>query len=106
MEPLLDKLARQMPRYKRYIPWMLCGVGISVVWFFVLADCALGIDDGNAKAHPFLVAASRVMDFPLGYIPVVESWSFELIANCLLWGFFLVWIFRLILRRFQRRRIV
>jgi hypothetical protein len=98
MEPLFDKLARQMPRYKRHMPWMLSSIGISVLWFFITAYCDLSTDDGNA--------ASGFMDFPLGYVPVVESSFFALIANCLLWGFFLVWIFRVTLRRFQRRRIV
>jgi hypothetical protein len=106
MEPLFDKLARQMPRYKRHVPWILSSIGISFLWFFLTAYCDLSTDDGNAKAHPFLNAASGFVDFPLGYVPVVESSFFALIANCLLWGFFLVWIFRLTLRRFQRRRIV
>jgi hypothetical protein len=104
MEPLFDKLARQMPRCKRHVPWVLWSVGISFLWFFIYAYCTLSTDDGNAKAHPFLDATSRFMDFPLGYIPIIESSFLGGIANCMLWGFFLVWLFRLILRRFQRRQ--
>jgi hypothetical protein len=106
MEPLFDKLARQMPRYKRHLPWILWSVGISVLWWFIFAYCVLSTDDGHAKAHPFLDAASRFMVFPLGYVPVIESSVLGGIVNCLLWGFFLVWLFRLALRGFQRRRIV
>jgi hypothetical protein len=106
MEPLFAKMARQMPRYKRHVPWILSSIGISVLWFFFTAYCDLSTDDGNAKAHPFLNAASGFMDFPLGYIPVVESSFFALIVNCLLWGLFLVWLFRLVLVRFRTWRKV
>jgi hypothetical protein len=104
MEPLFDKLVRQMPREKRYMTWMLWTVGISFLWFFIDAYCTLRTDDGHAKAHPFLYAASRFMDFPLGYIPAVETSVAGGIANCMLWGLFLVWLCRLTLTRFLRRK--
>ena len=106
MEPLFDKLARQMPRFRRHVPWILSSVGVSILWFFIFAYCTLSTDDGNAKAHPFLDMASRILALPLCYVPVVESSVLGGIANGMLWGFSLVWLFRLALRRFQRRRIV
>jgi hypothetical protein len=106
MEPLFDKLARQMPRYKRHVPWILWSIGISILWFYIDAYCALSTDDGNANAHPFLDAVSRFTDFPLGYVPIIKSSFVGLIANCLLWGFFLVWLFRVTLRGFQRRQVL
>jgi len=115
MEPVIDKLFPLLPRYKKQVAWVVLGLVISFLWFCVEGYCLLSTDDGNAGFHPSLDAVSRFMAFPASFLPGLESWdsqshwmSFEVwswyefigdIANCLLWGFFLTWLFRLIFRR-------
>ncbi|MGD1089378.1 MAG: hypothetical protein ABR955_11730 [Verrucomicrobiota bacterium] len=68
----------------------------------------------NEQPHPLLDMAYLVMFFPVRYLPGWEVWnsttsaiSFQIwgwysfiggITNSLLWGFFLVWIYRLVAR--------
>ena len=120
MEPLLDKLARSK-KTRRFIIWSVPSIVIAFLWFFVSAVFDLSTDDGNAKFHPYLDAASSFMNFPLSYLPGIDSWDsqshwmslevfqwYELIGfilNCLLWGFFLVWAFRLVVRLFTTKKI-
>jgi hypothetical protein len=99
MEPLFDKLARN----KKCFGWIICSVGISFLWFWVLAVMGLCEDDGNFQPHPYLDAVLYFMTFPLCYLPEIGDSDGVAILSCLLWGFFLVWLFRLTLRRFHRR---
>jgi hypothetical protein len=141
MEPLLDKLSQQesvrkifemirtcdkqsdkLARNKtarRFFIWSVCSIAIAFLWFFITAYVDLSTDDGNTKAHQFLDAASSFVNFPLSYLPGIESWNsqsywmslevfqwYEIIGlylNCLFWGFFLVWLFRLVVRRFTSK---
>jgi hypothetical protein len=107
MEPLLDKLARSK-RGRKFFIWSVCSIVTAILWLFLTAFVDLSTDDGNGQTHPFLDTASSVVNFPLDYLPGIESWdsrsdwmSLEvfnwceeigLYLNCLLWGFFIVWV--------------
>jgi hypothetical protein len=118
MEPLLDKLARNK-KAKRFFILSVCSVVTAFLWLFINAYLDLSTDDGNGKAHPLLDAACSFVHFPLSYLPGIDSWDSQshwmsfntfcryeeigLYLNCLLWGFFLVWTFRFVVRLFTSK---
>jgi hypothetical protein len=99
MEPLFDKLARN----NKCLGWIIWSLGIAFLWFWVLAFVGLSEDDGNFQPHPYLDAMLCFMTFPLCFLPKIGDYDGIAILSCVLWGFFLVGLFRLPLRRFHKR---
>jgi hypothetical protein len=101
MEPLLDKSARK----KKHFGWIIWSLCISFLWFWVLGFVALAEDDGSFQPHPYLDAVLDFMTFPLCHLPRIGDSDGILIPSCLLWGFFLVWLFRFVVRQFTTKKI-
>jgi|ERR1700722_9391643 len=99
MEPLLDKSARK----KKHFGWIIWSLGISFLWFLVIAFVALAEDDGYHQPHPYLDAVLYYMNFPLCYLPVMGDSDGIAVLSCFLWGFFLVWLFHLVVRLFTSK---
>ena len=93
---------------------IIWSVVIAVLWYVTTGVLGLMLD--NDKPHPLLEAVFSFMLFPVSYLPGWETFdsrtavmSFRTwcwysniggVLNCLLWGFFLVWIYRLVARLF------
>jgi ankyrin repeat protein len=110
MEPLLDKLAR----HKKQMAWFLLGILMAVFWFCLTGF--IGLSEDDMRPHPVLDTVLDVTTFPASLLPGLESYDSRTaimpmqvwqsysaageILNTLLWGFFLVWLFRLVVRWF------
>jgi len=98
---------------------IIWSVVIAFLWYVTTGVVGLMLD--NDKPHPLLDPMFSSLNFPVSYLPGWESWdsrshwmSFETwswysiigsIANCLLWGFSLVWLFRCVVRLFSSERV-
>ena len=119
MEPLLDKLVRSK-KARSFVISGVCSFVIALLWFFTFGYICLMEDDGRYLPHPRLDMAIDIMVFPVSYLPGWGSWdgrshwmSFEtwqwyemigVILNSLLWGFFLVWFCRFVVRLIAAKR--